>query len=847
MLGRTWFTPDISFPKGGTPKTTHYKKDLAARRPDDPSPRLCERCQDWDVPEFAAGQGSKAHRNLPLGTIIRSAAECLVCEAVAEAVEARRRECEWLRDASAGSVFVVVQGPFFLDAGLAGDQEGRLHRTVGEAEVRLFLELTISVVSRGDEKTGEVVPSPFFVTPQFRMRYSGKDTLRLQVVEEWEVDRFEVSTLKSWIEDCERRHCYGKRGARPCLPDHNSISELPKGFRVIDVKSMRIVQPDKAVRFVALSYMWEATEGTGHTQLVSSNTEDLGVEGSLNAIKLPQIITDTISLCRDLGKDYLWVDRLCIIQDDERSKPEQIDGMDRIYQSATFAIMAALDDRNGKGLPGYREHRRRPRASLWGPPRNRNSRRGIDPNGVQDIVDPSLWNRRGWTFQERLFTKRRFFITEYQVLFECCRGQAAEELTWSLCPVKEPPAVIDNEDDDKGDTEKNEEEDDDDNDAQPPHLQEFMIDSVETEQKVHRPGTGFYRKPSYYKPSTIKLQDRVTLADYCHWVEDYTSRQLSHPADILNAFAGVANAVRKAMKTDTMFGLPAACLPQALMWSHVGASARRDEARWIPSWSWAGWEGTAGYRWIHGEARLVESKLVRVATLVSFHYHDPAVTGRLRAVGVRERWLGLEMRKLNIHGPDKLPRLQRRMSGGKINILEETDRLYEEMWQMCPHSPWESLARGELDERAVKVAKDFPGCLVFNTTVASLRIGRDRRYSQTRERRAFEDAEILDVMGRRVGYLDKMDIHWIAGRKGRGGRRRPLDFIVISASMEEISSEKNEWAFVEGQFHELWRFNVMLVERLPYEPFVARRVGVGFVRVSQWKECNPRWETVVLC
>ncbi|CCF43987.1 hypothetical protein CH063_13533 [Colletotrichum higginsianum] len=71
----------------------------------------------------------------------------------------------------------------------------------------------------------------------------------------------------------------------------------------------------------------------------------------------------------------------------------------------------------------------------------------------------------------------------------------------------------------------------------------------------------------------------------------------------------------------------------------------------------------------------------------------------------------------------------------------------------------------------------------------------------------------------------------VAGRKGARDRRRAaVDFIVISASLDGGLSERNEWAFIEGQFHEMWRFNVMLVERLPCEPFVARRLGVGYVR-----------------
>ncbi|GKT95232.1 hypothetical protein Ct61P_13082 [Colletotrichum tofieldiae] len=587
---------------------------------------------------------------------------------------------------------------------------------------------------------------------------------------------------------------------------------------------MKIVQPSEPVRFVALSYMWESSEGAGHAQLENANAHNLETPGSLTSVTLPPIITDTISLCRDLGERYLWVDRLCIVQDDEHSKPNQIDGMDRIYQSASFAIMAALNDRNGNGFPGYAGNPRRPRASLWGPARNRNVGRGIDPNGMQAVVDASLWNRRGWTFQEKLLSKRRLFITEYQVLFECCRGQAAEELTWGR-PLQVAGAV------NEGEPSISFEED----------LEDGVPDiaSESTREDTGEPATtgkshrmpripGFFRRPLYHKDATIKLREHVTLANYCAWVEDYTSRQLSRSADILNAFAGVGNAVRKALRTETLFGLPEVYLPQALMWSHTGAALlREDDGVRVPSWSWAAWtaaEGSAaGYRWVHGNARLVDVQLVRIATLVSFHLRDPTAVvgsengdGGLRKLRVKERWLGMEMKMTKIHGPEKLPPCKGKWAGA---------------------SPWEALAHEELDAKAVAMAGDFPGALVFNTTVASLRVGRGRgirKAGGSREAGAeHEDAEILDMMGRQVGYLDKMDPAWVAGRKGARDRRKMLDFIVISASLDGGLSERNEWAFIEGQFHEMWRFNVMLVERLPFEPFVARRVGVGHVRCGR--------------
>ncbi|TIC90589.1 hypothetical protein CH35J_011723 [Colletotrichum higginsianum] len=876
MLSRTKI-PEAVFFRGPTSATNlpHVAALVKERRETRPSPRLCERCQDWDVPEFAAGFGAKAHHYVCLRDILRNTYRCLVCDAIATATQARRRESEWLSGSPDTCVYVTVQGPFFLDSGTKSNQKLRLDFSVpDEVSVRLFLELTLSVVANKPSSSSSLSSpaehQPFAITPQYRLRYSMNEPRRLHAVEDWEVDFFDAQILKGWIDGCGILH-----GAK-CVGEYTSIYNLPSGFRVIDIVDMNVVQPSTPVRFVALSYMWESSEDAGRAQLEKANARDLESPGGLASVTLPPIISDTISLCRDLGERYLWVDRLCIVQDDEYSKPNQIDGMDRIYQSASFSIMAALDDRQGHGFPGYAGNPRRARASLWGPARSRNVGRGIDPNGMQTVVDASLWNRRGWTFQERLLSKRRLFITEYQVLFECCRGQAAEELTWGRRPSRAGDAV-DGAEEALESLEENIESGGPGTDSEA--ARETADDPVAATGKEKDERTpripGFYRRPLYHRDATIKLRDHVALANYCAWVEDYTSRRLSRSRDMLNAFAGVGNAVRKAMRTETLFGLPEVYLPQALMWSHTGPAARRDDddddgggggVLGVPSWSWAAWtaEGSAaGYRWAHGDARLVDTKLVRIATLVWFHMRDPPAAattagakttkgsgdgrvGKLRRLRVKERWLGTEMGMARIHGPEKLPPLQRKMGGGKVKVSAETDEKHTEMWRACPHSPWAALAHPELDPEAVSVTGNFPGALVFNTTVASLRIRRGQGARGSRGTGS-GDAEILDLTGRLVGHLDGAVPKMVAGRKGARDRRRAaVDFIVISASLDGGLSERNEWALIEGQFHEMWRFNVMLVERLPCEPFVARRLGVGYVRVSQWRECNPRWETVVL-
>jgi hypothetical protein len=55
-----------------------------------------------------------------------------------------------------------------------------------------------------------------------------------------------------------------------------------------------------------------------------------------------------------LGERYLWVDVLCIIQDDEKSKALFISQMDIVYHHALLTIVAMSGQDANSRLPGLR-------------------------------------------------------------------------------------------------------------------------------------------------------------------------------------------------------------------------------------------------------------------------------------------------------------------------------------------------------------------------------------------------------------------------------------------------------------------------------------------------------------
>jgi hypothetical protein len=103
-----------------------------------------------------------------------------------------------------------------------------------------------------------------------------------------------------------------------CMLEHKNCiqptsSTLPA--RLIDVESMKVVRVmvSEQPSYFALSYVWGRSP---FLLLERSNEGLLSRNGSLAIQDLPQTILDATTITRQFGYRYLWVDALCILQDD---------------------------------------------------------------------------------------------------------------------------------------------------------------------------------------------------------------------------------------------------------------------------------------------------------------------------------------------------------------------------------------------------------------------------------------------------------------------------------------------------------------------------------------------------
>jgi hypothetical protein len=215
-----------------------------------------------------------------------------------------------------------------------------------------------------------------------------------------------VPLLAAWLKNCDECHNHL----------HNSGLEEQDlhGLRLIDAERHCIVKGSLSWRYAALSYTWGSRE---QYCLNQRNTSIVENEGYLDTIKglLGPTVTDAIKICSSLKIQYLWIDSLCIVQDDAEAKQSQIDSMDQIYSNAYVTLVAAA----GKGVrPGTEVHQNTPELGLPGvsKPASSRSMTGFKLDGqlysvhttysyqTQDAaLSQTIWSTRGWS-------RCRFFV-----------------------------------------------------------------------------------------------------------------------------------------------------------------------------------------------------------------------------------------------------------------------------------------------------------------------------------------------------------------------------------------------------------------------------------------------------
>ncbi|KAG2413190.1 hypothetical protein HFD88_002379 [Aspergillus terreus] len=232
--------------------------------------------------------------------------------------------------------------------------------------------------------------------------------------------------------------------------DNNAIDDAisgdcalpPRVIHVGDGKNkiyLREPSGSQKAKYITLSYRWPEQRITSDQYAalgatLTSNIAGRRAIGGLPWSSLHPIYQDVVDIAIDLHIDYVWIDALCIIQNDDADKKQQLRRMGEIYKNSYLTVCASdglrpFTARDGTSRPSVPEYHRfqmtigddtgHPKA--FEVPYHD----VIAGNQVQNFSDEVV-SSRGWTFQERVLSPRTLFFGKTQVYFDCseyCIGE----------------------------------------------------------------------------------------------------------------------------------------------------------------------------------------------------------------------------------------------------------------------------------------------------------------------------------------------------------------------------------------------------------------------------------------
>jgi hypothetical protein len=247
--------------------------------------------------------------------------------------------------------------------------------------------------------------------------------------------------MKTWLNVCETSHSHPKCKQ---LPE----AKLPRRLVAIrmdgDHPAIKLEEFHGEIgKYIALSHCWGGFTGCQTTHANYST--------SINGIEyedLPQTFKNAIYCALELHIAYVWIDSLCIVQDDPEDWERESSLMCDIYSNAWLVLAAASADADTKGFftdphelyrgislescPGTGDfdlviHHDMPHPGFTGTSFGGRSSSGPEPLSP---VSAGPLGKRAWTLQETLLARRCIGFNQNEVVWEC---QSAND-----CQRKEP-------------------------------------------------------------------------------------------------------------------------------------------------------------------------------------------------------------------------------------------------------------------------------------------------------------------------------------------------------------------------------------------------------------------------
>ncbi|VUC36648.1 unnamed protein product [Clonostachys rosea] len=320
--------------------------------------------------------------------------------------------------------------------------------------------------------------------------------------------------------------------------------------------------------------------------------------GQIPIGSLPKVFQDAIVITAELGIQWLWIDALCIVQDDLEDYQKERQAIGDIYQSSylTLAASGARNSREGLFLDRNTEGHIPLKYTF------EDESSGDISEGrvyVRALVSGfrKLWSNtlhsRAWTLQEHLLSRRIVYFDTHQMLWVCQEDHRSED--------------------------------------QLPEFTDSYDGRVELLNSTSR-------------------STKDALFQWQQLVMEYSRRDLSRGSDKLPALSAIAVIMEKKLRSRYIAGLWEEHLVTWLLWRpQRGWMATPTSGYRAPSWSWASLDGEVTFMGSANDHILWEAKVDQVSVKASTD--DPRgelssgllkITGFLHDLGNEEAGFSIE-------------------------------------------------------------------------------------------------------------------------------------------------------------------------------------------------------------
>lgn len=373
-----------------------------------------------------------------------------------------------------------------------------------------------------------------------------------------------LQIAKKWLNDCVTGHA-------SCTPEPRSGRWYPSRLLDLDattqdeLTSLRLITTKShnlEGYYFTLSHRWGQAK---FLQLTRHNLEEL--HRAIPIAELPPTFRDAILVSRALQIRYLWVDSLCIVQDDASDWAFEASRMHMVYSNSHCNISASHAEDSTEGL--FRDRNSRALCSTEVDIGTRNyyttktaRKAHVLTNGclIRNSIDDCPLSKRGWVLQERILAPRVLHFSRDQVFFEC-RTRIACELY----------------------------------DAGVPDVYYTCFSTASA--KVNH---------------AFRNKDRGSW--YWMWrnlIQIYSTMSLTYPSDKLAAISGIAKMVQSVIHDEYVAGMWREDLVGQLLWRIDGQTIRPLVYR-APSWSWTSVEGKVEFAWYPHDRRDMDAEIVNL-------------------------------------------------------------------------------------------------------------------------------------------------------------------------------------------------------------------------------------------